>query len=107
MIVILQTLFKKVYKVVRNPTPLTKRIIAPINRYQDFLIYKFSVRPYRKILKSMPIGTDGGLLIMSGRGMSILWAQIWTLLSLCGRYNNLKPYVLTHQQLQLCIYLVS
>ena len=95
MIVFMQTLFQKVYKVVRNPAPLIKRLITPINSYQDFLIYKFSIKPYHKILKSMPIATDGGLLIMSGRGMNVVGAQVWTLLSLCGRYNNLKPYVLT------------
>jgi len=27
--------------------------------------------------------------------MNVVWAQVWTLLSLCGRANRLKPYVLT------------
>ena len=80
---------------VHNPGLLIKRVTTPVNAVKDFLIYKFSLRPYRKILQLMPPCTDGGLLIISGRGMNEVWAQIWTLLSLCGRYNSLKPYVLT------------
>ena len=91
----LKTIIRKAYKLLWNPRQLRKRLMISVNDFKDFLIYKKAVLPYRRILTSMPSGIGGGLLIVSGRGMNVLWAQIWTLLSLCGRANNLKPYVLT------------
>jgi hypothetical protein len=38
------------------------------------------------------------LLIASGRGMNIVWAQIWTLLALCARTEIPDIYVLTNKK---------
>ena len=61
----------------------------------DFLAYAWNVHSYKRLSLFKSDTNAGGLLIVSGRGMNIVWAQIWTLLSLCGRSTGLRPYVLT------------
>jgi len=72
-----------------------KRILIAANRYHDFLAFSAAIHSYRRLIATLPTANQGGLLIVSGRGMNVLWAQLWTLLSICGRANRLKPYVLT------------
>ncbi len=99
---LLQSIIRKIFKLLRNPSQLRKRLLPPVNDFKDYLIYRIAVRPYCRILTHMSSSFDGGLLLVSGRGMNVVWAQIWTLLSLCGRVNHLKPYVLTtHAQKHL------
>ena len=87
--------FRKVMKVPSRLGRLRARMLTAANSRNDFLAYCATIRPYRKLIATMPPADQGGLLIVSGRGMNVVWAQVWTLLSLCGRANRLKPYVLT------------
>ena len=88
-------LFRKAMKIPRLLSRIRERILIERTSRKDFLAYRATIRPYRKLVASMPTADQGGLLIVSGRGMNVMWAQIWTLLSVCGRVNRLKPYVLT------------
>lgn len=102
MNIVLQSIIRKANKLLRNPGQLKNRILPIFNAYKDFISYRNAIRPYHRMMTCMPSNFDGGLLLVSGGGMNVVWAQIWTLLSLCGRVNRLKPYVLTtHAQKHL------
>jgi len=91
----LKALFRRARKVPQLLGRLRERTLIKANSRSDFLTYRANIPPYRKLITTMPTADQGGLLIVSGRGMNVLWAQVWTVLSLCGRANRLKPYVLT------------
>lgn len=91
----MKAVFRKAMKVPSRLSRVRERILTAANSRNDFLAYRATIRPYRKLIATMPPADQGGLLIVSGRGMNVVWAQVWTLLSLCGRTNRLKPYVLT------------
>jgi len=90
-----KAVFRNAMKVARHLGRVRARIFLEASRRNDFLAYCATIRPYRNLIATMPTADQGGLLIVSGRGMNLVWAQVWTLLSLCGRANCLKPYVLT------------
>lgn len=88
-------IFRKAFKVGGLLGRVHERILTAANDRKDFRVYCSNLRPYRQLIAVMPHADQGGLLIVSGRGMNVVWAQVWTLLSLCGRANRQKPYVLT------------
>lgn len=87
--------FKKIFTISHYFKLPISLVMLVLGQQINFLRYRIAIAPYRRIAKNMPAESKGGLLIVSGRGMYIMWAQIWTLLSLCGYANQLKPYVLT------------
>ena len=90
-----KALFRKAMKVPSRLGWVRERILTAANSRNDFLAYRATIQPYRKLIATMPPADQGGLLIVSGRGMNVVWAQVWTMMSLSGRANRLKPYVLT------------
>ncbi len=66
----------------------------------DYLCYARTARPYAKLVAPTPV-SQGGLLIVSGRGMNIVWAQLWPMLSLPLRLRGYKAYVLTTRNQRL------
>ena len=67
-----------------------------------FLFRNIDFLRYRKRLLScmQPNETNQGdntkgLLIASGRGMNIVWAQIWTFLAMCAKYELPRIYEIT------------
>lgn len=67
----------------------------------DYLRFKNSIRTYKNLLKNLPAPDQGSLLIVSGRGMNIHWAQIWILLSLPLRLRGYKILALTSRKQRL------
>jgi hypothetical protein len=67
----------------------------------DYLLYIKHARPYRALMKTMPEAANGSLMIISGRGMNISWAQIWALLSLSVRRQGYRGLVLTTRRQRL------
>lgn len=62
----------------------------------DYMLYARGVRGYCRLARHMQIDpAKGSLLIVSGRGMNVLWAQIWTILSLAARAHGYRVFVLT------------
>ena len=90
-----QNLLHKAAKTINRLGRVLERILTAVNSRKDFLAYCSMIGPYRKLIATMPPADQGGLLIVSGRGMNLVWAQVWTLMSLSGRAIRLKPYVLT------------
>jgi len=73
-----------------------KKIIEIIYRSIDFNLYAKSIKPYRLLIKNFSVDSSkGSLLIVSGCGMNVLWAQIWTMLSLAVFAKGYRIFVLT------------
>lgn len=67
----------------------------------DFLRYFCAVLPYRAYVRKIPQPNKGSLLIVSGRGMNISWAQIWSMLSIAVRLRGYNGLVLTMRKQRL------
>lgn len=61
----------------------------------DYELYRTHAQPYRDLEGRLPHNGTDALLIVSGRGMNVSWAQIWSMLSLCVRLKGYTVYVLT------------
>lgn len=61
----------------------------------DYKKYAFNLSSFQRIVKRLPKADKGALLIVSGRGMNVLWAQIWSIFSLPFRVSGCKALVLT------------
>lgn len=48
----------------------------------DYRVFRAGAAGLRRLAKRMPAATEGSVLIVSGRGMNVLWAQIWPVLGL-------------------------
>ncbi len=73
-----------------------KGLIVQFYNWNDFRLYANNLSSYKNIAEKITTDKNkGSLLIVSGRGMNILWAQIWTVLSLAVRIHGYKGYVLT------------
>lgn len=82
----------KAAKLIRLP----RKILDIVFAWIDFLIYMRSSEGYRRLAGSMQVEpTKGSLLIVSGRGMNVVWAQIWTVFSLAARAKGHRAFVLT------------
>ena len=67
----------------------------------DFFTYARCAKPYQQWLGKFPSPDKGSLLIISGSGMNISWAQIWSLLSLSIRTKGYRGLVLTTRRQRL------
>lgn len=75
---------------------LPRKILEIAYAWNDFIIYARRIGDYRRLAESMQIDpTKGSLLIVSGRGMNVVWAQAWTVLSLAARAKGHRVFVLT------------
>lgn len=75
---------------------LPSKIMEIVYAWNDFIIYARRIGDYRRLAESMQIDpTKGSLLIVSGRGMNVVWAQAWTVLSLAARAKGHRVFVLT------------
>jgi len=61
----------------------------------DYKKYANSLPSFRKIVKNLPQQNNGSLLIVSGRGMNLVWAQMWPIFSLAVRIHGYNGLVLT------------
>lgn len=61
----------------------------------DYEKYAINLSFFQRIVRSLPKPDKGALLIISGRGMNVMWAQIWSIFSLSFRVNGCKAFVLT------------
>lgn len=74
------------------PAKILYRLLA----WNDYLAYARRLSSFRRVADRLNrIQTDGSLLIVSGRGMNVLWAQIWTAVSLSIRVRGYWGLVLT------------
>lgn len=72
------------------------KLLSIAYAWNDFRLYAQSIKGYRRLAETMQTNSaKGSLLIVSGRGMNVVWAQIWTLLSLAARSRGYRAYVLT------------
>lgn len=69
--------------------------IAYIFRNLDFLRYRKKILLCLQQNRTAPDPRAKGLLIASGRGMNIIWAQIWTFLAMCAKNELPRVYVIT------------
>ncbi len=75
---------------------LPRKILEILYAWSDFLIYARRAGDYRRLAKSMHIDqAKGSLLIVSGRGMNVVWAQAWPVLSLAARAKGHRVFVIT------------
>jgi hypothetical protein len=74
---------------------LPAKILGRVLAWNDYRIYACSLSSMRRIVNWLPAIGNGTLLIVSGRGMNVLWAQIWSVLSLSVRINGVRGLVLT------------
>ena len=84
-------------KKVKNLISNIRQKVRSLYLLLDYL--QFSVRYYSNshLRKITTTPSANGLLIIGGSGLNLVWAQIWTILSTCGRINGLTPYVLTYR----------
>jgi hypothetical protein len=78
-----------------NIKSIPVKVLRRIYAWNDYRLYARSLTPYCRITKNLPIGKKDSLLIVSGRGMNVLWAQIWTVMSLAVRIHGYRGLVLT------------
>ena len=75
---------------------LPKKILEVVYAWNDFILYARGIGAYCCLAESMQIDpTKGSLLIVSGRGMNVVWAQAWTVLSLAASAKGYRALVLT------------
>jgi hypothetical protein len=63
------------------------------NLWRDFRRYAAALPSFRRFLDGLPSADGGSFVMISGRGMNVVWAQVWTVLSLCLRVRRLKGLV--------------
>jgi hypothetical protein len=72
------------------------KLLSIAYAWNDYRRYAQGIKGYCHLAETMQINSaKGSLLIVSGRGMNVVWAQIWTLLSLAARAKGYRAYVLT------------
>lgn len=82
--------------------PVIKQWRSLLYSWNDYRFFAKSLSSFQQIVKRLPPPDKGALLIVSGRGMNVLWSQIWTLLSLAIRIHGYRGLVLTtHSQKHL------
>lgn len=72
------------------------KLLSITYAWNDYRLYARGIKGYRRLAETMQTDpAKGSLLIVSGRGMNVVWAQLWTLLSLAARAKGYRAYVLT------------
>lgn len=81
---------------------LFKKARAKIISYRQWLYvridygkYALNLSFFRAIAGRLSCQNKGSLLIVSGRGMNVLWAQIWSIFSLALRIHGYRGLVVT------------
>lgn len=75
---------------------LPAKLLSIAYAWNDYILYARGLRGYRRLAGNMQIDpAKGSLLIVSGRGMNVVWAQIWTVLSLAALAKGHRAFVLT------------
>jgi hypothetical protein len=77
---------------------LPKAALRRIGNTIDLIDYAIKIRLYKKLLGDRQESERQSLLIISGNGMNVVWAQIWALLSLPVRMQGYTGYVLTNRR---------
>lgn len=70
------------------------KIIREIPEAIDYFRFKRAASSYIRYMREFDFN-DKSLLIVSGRGMNVVWAQIWSIYSIVFRVNGYKRYVVT------------
>ena len=84
----------RLFRALRNPGRVRAVLRERHARWQDYAAFRRGLRPYQALLAGQRSANPRGLLIVSGQGMNILWAQLWTLLSVPAILKGYQPYVL-------------
>ena len=71
-----------------------RRILRWKYALDDLRIYSRSLAPLKHIARNLPMAKES-LLIVSGRGMNVVWGQIWPVFSLGIRLRGYRGLVLT------------
>lgn len=75
---------------------LPRKVLEIVYAWIDYMLYARRIGDYRRLAESMQTDpAKGSLLIVSGRGMNVVWAQTWTVLSLAARAKGHRAFVLT------------
>lgn len=83
---------------IKNARKLSRAYMAGvlyISQNVDFLRYRNRLLSCLQQIKTESDDPTNGLLIASGRGMNIIWAQIWTFLAMCAKKELPRIYVIT------------
>jgi hypothetical protein len=62
---------------------------------RDFRRYIDRIELYKPLLEAFPKPEKGSVLIISGRGMNVTWAEMWPILGLAPRSLGYKGIILT------------
>lgn len=84
-------------KVNRKVIYLLSKLKKNLNAFRDYKEYTKNIVPYSNEAKELVSSCTNNkyLLMVSGRGMNITWAQMWTILSLSAFRQGYKVAVLT------------
>jgi len=80
---------------------LPGKVLRRVDALKDLRVYDRSLTSFRRIAARLPKPENGSLLIVSGRGMNVLLAQIWTVFSLAVRIHGYHGAVLTTRSQKL------
>ncbi len=78
-------------------TGLFPKILRRIYLLADYFSYSRTATPYRELAATFK-KDRGAFLLMAGRGMNVLWAQIWSVLSLSVCVHGFRGWVATSRQ---------
>jgi hypothetical protein len=86
-------------KIAGRVLQFSRSLLTSAYQWQDYSKYKNAASSFIKIAKNLPSQDKGSLLIVSGKGMNVMWAQVWSIFSLAVRMHGYKGLVLTtHSQ---------
>lgn len=72
-----------------------RRVVGRWRVLNDFRVYAAGVVGFRKLLSRAPSAVNGSALIVAGNGMNVVWAQLWTILSIPVRLRGYRAVALT------------
>lgn len=79
----------------RRSVHLLKIALWFLAREVDFQRYKARLTPHIESIGAISQGNSDGILVASGRGMNIVWAQIWTFLALYAGKGKTNVFVIS------------
>ena len=87
------TFLQRAFNAACNPKAAFTNIRFRWRQWNDFRLFRSGLEPYRRL--GPAVGSDRpGLLIVAGMGLNVVWAQLWTLLSVPAMARGYRPYVL-------------
>lgn len=82
--------------ILRRKVKTLYRIVSePFFHWKDFLQYNNGASFFKKMAQNLRHQDKGSLLVVSGRGMNVMWAQVWSIFSLAVRIHGYRGLVLT------------